>query len=98
MMPGGTAWLGLHGVFHVVFLGIAIPTSLFALLSGKRRHGLTMPLIAGGLGLIGLLLGVVFEEVGNTGTAFTVLGSLVLIAAHMTNWRMLVQLEQGRGG
>jgi hypothetical protein len=94
MMPGGTAWLGLHGLFHVVFLGIAIPTSLLALLSGKRRHGLTGPLMAGGMGLIGLLLGVAFEEVGNMGTAFTVLGSLVLIAAHVTNWRLLVRLEQ----
>ena len=95
-LPGGSELLGMHDVFHVILLAIAIPTSLFALWGGKRRHGQHLPLLGGGIGLSGLLLGIIFEDLGTPGTVFTVVGSLILIAAHVTNWRMLIRLEQDR--
>jgi hypothetical protein len=94
LMPGGSELLGLHEFFHILLLVIAIPTSLLALWSGKRRHGQPLPLLGGGIGLIGLSFGVIFEDMGNAGTAFTVLGSLILIMVHITNWRILTRLEQ----
>lgn len=92
-LPGGSELLGLHDVFHVILLAIAIPTSLFVLWSGRRRHGQPLPLIGGGIGLIGLLLGIILEDLGSAGTTSTVAGSLFLITSHVANWRMLVRLE-----
>ena len=72
---------------HTAFLLVALPTTGLALWSVNRHHRPPVGLIAVAfLGLICLLLGALhwpegFEE------QVTVLGSLLLVATHIWNWR-----------
>ncbi len=73
--------------FHLLMLAIAVPTSLFALLQGWRRHRAALPF---GIGLTGLSLMAVGALVARTplGEAiWTVGGSALLAGAHILNWR-----------
>lgn len=77
--------------FHLVMLVLAVPTSLFALAQGWRRHrapGLMLPGVAG-LGL--MAIGALAAEGAMAEAAWTVAGSALLAGAHILNWR------RGRG-
>ena len=73
--------------FHLLMLAIALPTSLFALARGWRRHGGTRPLAAGASGLVMMAVGAVVAHGPAAEAAWTVAGSLMLAGAHMANWR-----------
>lgn len=84
-LPGGEA-------IHFGILLLSTPTALYALLSGRRYHHLTKPLIWGAVGLTLLWLGTTLEHSHQTmGHAQAHLigacGSLFLFIAHLANWR-----------
>ncbi|MBW8910379.1 MAG: MerC domain-containing protein [Sphingomonas sp.] len=73
--------------FHLIALALAIPATAGALVAGYRRHRLAVPLIAGMIGLALLALGATHWEATPLETPVTILGSLAIAAAHLTNWR-----------
>jgi len=73
--------------FHLLMLAIAVPTSLFALLQGWRRHRAALPL---GIGLAGLSLmavGALLVRTPLSEAIWTVGGSALLAGAHILDWR-----------
>ena len=83
-LPALATMFGEGYGFHLAILAIAIPSSLFALLIGRGRHRAWWPLVVGCIGLTSLGLAVleVLPDV-----AGTVAGSVMLVAAHIANWR-----------
>lgn len=76
---------------HPVFALVAIPLTGAALWSAHRRHGLPWRLRLLALaGLAGLVAGAL---VTRGSTLVTVGGSLMLVAAHVWNWRRLHHCE-----
>jgi hypothetical protein len=73
--------------FHLVMLALAVPTSLFALAQGWRRHGRTGPLLIGIAGLALMSVGALIAKSALAETLWTVAGSLLLAGAHIINWR-----------
>lgn len=73
--------------FHLVMLALAVPTSLFALAQGRRRHGGWAPLLIGIAGLALMSVGALMAKSVLTETLWTVAGSLLLAGAHILNWR-----------
>lgn len=90
LMPLWTAASVLHDWLHPIFAVLLIPTTILAGLAGYRRHRrLSVPvLLAMGLGIIVVAAIVFHEEWGSVREiAFTTVGSIVLIAGHLLNWR-----------
>ncbi len=88
-LPGGEA-------IHFGILLLSTPTALYALLSGRRYHHLTKPLVYGIVGLALLWLGTTLEHshhsLLHSGAHFTgACGSMFLLVAHLTNWRAVRQ-------
>lgn len=79
---GGSEW------FHPVILMFAIPTSLYALLSGFREHGHLKSLIFGVIGILCLFFGLWIEHLALAETVLAVIGSLFLAAGHLQNIRL----------
>lgn len=73
--------------FHLVMLALAIPTSLFALVQGRRRHGAQRPFWLGLSGLMLMAIGALVARDAVQEAGATVTGSLLLAAAHIVNWR-----------
>lgn len=73
--------------FHVLMLGLAVPTSLFALAQGWRRHRVTGLPLLGAVGLTGMAIGALATHSAVMEATWTILGSLTLAAAHIGNWR-----------
>jgi hypothetical protein len=73
--------------FHIIMLALAIPTSLFALVEGWRRHRtIALPLI-GVAGLTLMAIGALIASSPVAEAAWTIIGSLMLASAHIANWR-----------
>lgn len=81
------AFLTEHLV-HQILLLIALPLSLFSLLSGYRIHKNRKVGILGLLGLVFLILGVFFHESLAREISMTILGSCLLAMAHLLNLRL----------
>lgn len=83
-LPGGEA-------IHFGILLLSTPTAIYALLSGRRFHHLTKPLVFGVVGLSLLWAGTALDHshvLPHSWTHFVAaVGSLFLFAAHVTNWR-----------
>lgn len=73
--------------FHLVMLTMAIPTSLFALGQGWRRHGATGPLLTAIAGLLMMAVGALAVHGAVAEASWTVAGSALLAGAHVVNWR-----------
>ncbi|WP_432815240.1 MerC domain-containing protein [Sphingorhabdus sp.] len=73
---------------HIWILATAVPTSLFALVTGARQSGQIIALITGFAALLLLVAGLLLEEVTSMAVVVTVLGSVLLAYSHITNWRM----------
>lgn len=90
MLPMWTSASALHGWLHPVFAVLLIPTTIIAGLAGYRRHRSSAVVFMLTLGLV-LILGTVVllhDEWGSTREiVFTGLGSVILIAGHIMNWR-----------
>ncbi|SER93033.1 MerC domain-containing protein [Sphingobium sp. YR768] len=72
--------------FHIIMLALAVPTSLFALIQGRRRGGIA-PLMTGMAGLALMTIGALAAHSVLAETLWTVTGSLLLAGAHILNWR-----------
>jgi hypothetical protein len=75
-------------LFHIVMLALVTPLALVAFWLGYRRHGDVRPMLIGGLGLAGLGLAVLPGFSEQVETAVTTASSLVLVIAHVWNWRL----------
>ncbi len=73
--------------FHLLMLGLALPTSLFALTQGFKRQQARLPLLAGVGGLLLMATGALLAPGAALETGLTVAGGALLAAAHLMNWR-----------
>lgn len=87
-LPAFSTVLAIPESFHVWILAFAIPSSAIALYSGRTRHGATYPAVLGVAGLVLLAVGALPLASTRWDTIVTVPGSLLLAAAHLTNWRL----------
>lgn len=87
-LPSLSAMFGLSENFHLVMLAFAVPLSGMALVMGRARHGASVPLLVGMLGLVLLAAGTLVFGEGRWDTPVTVAGSLCLAFAHYRNWRL----------
>ena len=83
-------------LFHYSILFLAIPISLYALLSGKRNHKNNLIFIVGVSGLTVLFLAL-FSEGNFYGfpleTLLTIIGSSIVISAHYKNYQICQRLD-----
>lgn len=86
-LPTLSSALNLPETFHLWMVGLAIPTSAYALLAGARDHDRGHALLIGAVGLVLLVTGAMI--VGDTPYEIpvTVAGALILGMAHIFNWR-----------
>lgn len=87
-LPSGVHAAGGNETFHIAMLLIAIPMSLFGLFTGSKAHGNPFPLQMGFTGLLLLALGAWLEHAYASAILLTVIGSFLLIGAHVANWRL----------
>lgn len=87
ILPAMSTMAGATETLHLISLIFVIPVSLTALGTGARRTGSLTWLFAGCAALILLILGAIFENSRVAGLALTILGSSLLIACHIQNWR-----------
>ena len=83
-------------LLHYSILFLAIPISLYALLSGKRNHNNNLIFIIGVSGLTVLFLALLSE--GNfygvpLETLLTIMGSMIVISAHYKNYKICQRLD-----
>jgi hypothetical protein len=74
--------------FHIAALIFAVPTTIFALALGYRRHERPLPLLAGMGGLALLAVAILAYERTPGEAPVTIAGSLLITAAHLANWRL----------
>ena len=83
-------------LLHFSILFLAIPISLYALLSGKRNHNNNLIFIIGVSGLTVLFLAL-FSEGNFYGfpleTLLTIIGSSIVISAHYKNYQICQRLD-----
>lgn len=96
LLPGLFAAGGLHLVsdeaLHAGLLLVVLPVAAFALARGVKRHGDRRAAALGVAGIACLCLGLAAH--GGSGwleTAFTVVGSALLVAGHAWNARLLAR-------
>jgi hypothetical protein len=88
--------LSLHGeetsdLTHIVFAAILVPATIYAAYSGYRKHHAWMPVISFAIGTAAILSAVFFihDLYGEFAEqALTVTGSILLIFAHIRNYRL----------
>ena len=88
LLPAFSSALAVPEAVHLAAFGFAVPASGWAMLRGYRSHGLVHPLLLGSAGLGALGLGALAGLPWLVETGCTVAGSLLLIAAHLRNWRL----------
>ena len=84
---------------HIGLLCLVVPISIATLLSSKKRHEETAPLIVGLLGIFFLLFTIVNEhllsnESKSIELALTTIGSSLLIISHILNIRYASHLRK----
>lgn len=88
-IPTLTAFLAVPEAFHLWVFLFALPTSLFAMRSGYRRHHRKRPFRQAAAGLVLIGIGATGLMEGWAETAITVAGSMLLAWAHARNWRLV---------
>jgi MerC mercury resistance protein len=86
-VPVLAASLHLPADLHRWLLLFALPSSSIALLSGCRVHRKPGPLLVGLAGLALMATGALLLEGSPREVPVSVAGSLLLVAAHLANWR-----------
>lgn len=76
---------GLHWL-HWLLIGLAIPVSFIALWRGFEYHGIRMPLALAVLGFVIMAIGASLHHLGLFEQVLTVMGGLLVAAAHWRNW------------
>ena len=83
-------------LIHYVLLFIAIPVSLYALITGVRNHKSYAYLYAGLVGITALILAVTLgaQIWGETGEkALTTIGAILVAISHLKNYRLCREVE-----
>ncbi len=83
-------------LIHYVLLFIAIPVSLYALITGVRNHKSYAYLYAGLVGITALILAVTLgaQIWGETGEkALTTIGAILVAISHFRNYRLCREVE-----
>lgn len=88
LAPAMSALAGLPEQLHLVAFCVAVPVSGWAMVRGYRLHGLATPALIGAWGIVALAFGSLGGFRWLVETGFTVIGSLLLGAAHLQNWRL----------
>lgn len=86
LLPALAARIDPGESFHISMLALAVPTSLFALIRGRRRRG-THRIILGMCGIALMTIGAFLTSEPRVEAAWTVTGSVMLAIAHILNWR-----------
>ena len=82
--------------FHFWMVMAVIPTSLYALTLGCKKHQKVSIVIYGAIGLVLLLIAVLLGEhyLGEVGEkALTVVGALIISFAHFNNFKLCQQQD-----
>jgi hypothetical protein len=87
LLPAWAAWVAVPDSFHLWMLAFAVPSSLFALAVGQRRHRRWTPTAIAAPGLLALAAGVMLGHGLMLETLLTMCGALALCAAHILNGR-----------
>jgi len=98
LIPAAGGLAGLPEELHLMLFLVAVPISASAIVAGYRRHGAFLPgaIAAIGLALIGT--GAIAGLAVLVETSITVLGSVLLVAAHLGNWRSNSRVSLGEAG
>lgn len=86
-LPVVSKLVPLPAAFHLWVLALAVPASGFTLLHGARQHRMLRLPVAGGSGLLLLAAGALVASLWWE-TVLTLAGSLLLVGAHVANWRL----------
>lgn len=86
LLPIAGTMLPDHEWVHPILLGVALPVTGGALLRGYRIHRLRRPVLWGAAGLA-LIAGALPMEGTPGETILTVAGGLLILRAHLVNWR-----------
>ena len=89
LVPTLASFLALPENFHSMALAFAVPTSLFALTAGYRRHRWAMPAMIVAPGIKLLALGALAAPTPSIETLLSGFGALLLAVGHAINWRAL---------
>jgi hypothetical protein len=97
-LPALSSLFPVSETFHLWMLGIAVPASGLALVTGHARHGAWSPLLLGVTGLALLAIGVL--RFGDTWleAPVTVFGASLLAVAHVWNMRLRHRMHSGEAG
>lgn len=84
--------------FHVGLLALVAPIALVALATGFRRHRTRTPITLGALGLAFLIVALAPGLPGLGEKSLTIVGGLLLVAAHAINSRLATCDHTGETG
>ena len=83
-------------LIHSLFLSMAVPVSLFALISGLINHKKSSFFLMGIAGLIILILALILGQgiLGELGEKLvTLIGSIIVVFAHFKNYQTCIHTE-----
>jgi hypothetical protein len=88
VLPAALATYAVAESFHWLILAGLVPFAVAVFWLGYRQHGSFRPVVAGLSGIICLGLALVPDFPLGTEVALTVVGSVLLLAGHLGNWRL----------
>lgn len=87
LLPALAGMVTVPEWFHALVLAVTLPVSAAALLPRHAGHRRVIPLALAATGFLALGGGLLGGSVPMVETGLTVLGSMLLAAAHVANWR-----------
>jgi hypothetical protein len=97
LLPALSSLLPVGETFHLWMLGIAVPASGLALVTGHARHSAWWPMLLGFTGLLLLAVGVLLFGETRLETPLTVFGATLLAIAHVWNMRLRRRMADAAG-
>ncbi len=98
LLPGFLGLFAQSEAFHYAALVLVVPAALAAFGLGYRRHRKLLPPLLGVIGVACLVAALLPGQAEGGETLFTVVGSLMLVAGHMMNWRLRARSMQVLAG
>lgn len=87
ILPGTIGLFVRSEDFHYVALALVTPFAVLTLTRGYRWHRVALPAILGAAGVL-LLAAALVPQLRGLESHVTAVGSLMLVAAHVFNWRL----------
>ena len=88
LLPALSQALAVPESVHLWLLALAVPSAAIALGTGYRQHGAPELPVLGGSGLALMAAGALLVPGDRAETVLTVAGGLLLVSAHIGNWRL----------